>query len=245
MVVLAPMQPELRPFVKAAGLQREASEADGLVTYGGEVADTRVTATLTRMGTAAATTTAEAILDRGDCDHLLVVGIAGGLDPALPIGELVVPARVVGHTSGREHRPTPLGRIAPARSLITTDDLIVDPDVLQGFGADGFAAVDMETSAIAEVCDRRGVPWTAFRGISDHGSTDGIDLEVFALSEPDGTANPRAVAKFVATRPWRIPTLARLGRGMQAAVNAAVRAAIDAIETSDPNDTSDDAENRP
>jgi nucleoside phosphorylase len=224
------MRPELRPFVKAASLERAPTPGpDAPVTYVGSVAGTEITAMMTGMGTAAATEVATQIIELTDCDHVLVVGIAGGLDPSLRIGEVVVPDRVVGHTSGREHRPTRLGVIPPGRSLITTDDLIVDAAVLAGFAADGFTAVDMETSAIAAVCDEYGVAWTAFRGISDHGADDGIDSDVFALSKPDGTANPAAVAKFVATRPWRVPTIARLGRNMQLAVNAAVAAALDAV----------------
>ncbi len=224
------MRPELRPFVKAAGLQRAPGpSSEGPVTFVGSVAGTEITAMMTGMGTAAATEVATRILELTEPDHLLIVGIAGGLDPTLRIGEVVVPDRVVGHTSGREHHPTPLGPTTPGRSLITTDDLIVDADVLAGFATAGFTAVDMETSAIAEVCESHDVPWTAFRGISDHGADDGIDNDVFGLSQPDGTADVAAVAKFVATRPWRVPTLARLGRNMQAAVNAAVAAALEAV----------------
>ena len=76
----------------------------------------------------------------------------------------------------------------------------------------------METSAIAAVCEQRGIPWSAFRGISDHGVEDGIDSSVLGLSRPDGTADIGAVARFVVTKPWRLPSLARLGRDMQSAV---------------------------
>jgi adenosylhomocysteine nucleosidase len=231
MAVLAPMQPELRPFVKAAALHQVSGEgpASGPDVFRGQVAGVEVTAMMTGMGTAAATRAAERILDLGPCDHLLVVGIAGGLDPSLTIGEVVIPELVVGHTTGRQHHPSPLGPIAPWRSLVTTDDLIVDRDVLTGLSDDGFTAIDMETSAIADVCEQRHVPWIAFRGISDHGADDGIDPDVFALSHDDGTADAAAVARFVATRPWRIPNLARLGRNMQVAVKAAVAAALAAI----------------
>ena len=61
-------------------------------------------------------------------------------------------------------------------------------------------ALDMETAAIAHVCDRRGIPWSVFRAISDRPS-DGIDAEVFATSNLDGTPNPEAAAAYFAKHP--------------------------------------------
>ena len=84
----------------------------------------------------------------------------------------------------------------------------------------------METSAIATVCAELGLGWTAFRGISDHTTDDGVDQAVLGLSRPDGTPDLAAVARLVASHPGRIPSLVRLGRGMQAAVDAAVTRAL-------------------
>ena len=49
------------------------------------------------------------------------------------------------------------------------------------------------------------------RAISDM-ATDHPDDSVLGLAKPDGSANGPAVAKFLLTKPWRIPHLARLQR---------------------------------
>ena len=56
-----------------------------------------------------------------------------------------------------------------------------------------------------------------------------MDEAVFGLTRPDGSANLPAVARFLLTRPQRIPQLARLARGMRLATRAAAAAAVSAI----------------
>jgi hypothetical protein len=90
----------------------------------------------------------------------------------------------------------------------------------------GAIAVDMETSAIAAACARRGVPWTAFRGISDRTYDGFIDDHVMALTRPDGSTDGRAVAKLLTRRPWVIPRLTRLARGTSAATRVAAAATV-------------------
>jgi nucleoside phosphorylase len=38
----------------------------------------------------------------------------------------------------------------------------------------------METAAVAEVCEERGVPWSVVRAISDRASDGSVDAEVLA-----------------------------------------------------------------
>ena len=56
-----------------------------------------------------------------------------------------------------------------------------------------------------------------------------IDSAVFGLARPDGGPDLRAIARFVLTRPWRLPKLARLGRDMQIATRVAASAAVAAL----------------
>jgi hypothetical protein len=89
-------------------------------------------------------------------------------------------------------------------------------------------ALDMETAAIAAVCDRRACPWSVIRAISDRVSDGLVDDEVLALAGPSGSARPVAVARFVARHPTRVRHLARLGRDLRTATHAAAAAAVDA-----------------
>jgi adenosylhomocysteine nucleosidase len=227
--VLAPMKPELRPFVKAAGLERDLSITSGGSVYRGPVPGAEIVALMTGIGMKAAARAAERALDLGPCDHVLVVGIAGGIDPQLHIGDVVVPEVVVHGGTGEEYLADQLGSRVVTGRIVSSDDLLADRDEQAALVVQGVTAVDMETAAVAAVCQSRGVPWSAFRGISDHGIEDGVDDSLLALSHPDGTADAGAVARYVLTKPWRVPTLARLGRDMQRAVDAAVQASLDAL----------------
>jgi nucleoside phosphorylase len=220
------MRPELRPLVKAAGLVR--ADADPPV-YRGTVGGVGVAAMMTGMGLDNAARVTRRLIELSGCDHVLVVGIAGGLDRQRPIGTVVVPETVRDLASGREYRATALGAVGLEGRLVTSDGLIDDAAELGRLRDDGFAAIDMETSAVAGVCHDLGLPWTAFRGISDHTTDDGVDQAVLGLSRPDGTPNLGAVARLVVTHPGRIPGLVRLGRWMQTAVSAAVTQALDAV----------------
>jgi hypothetical protein len=88
----------------------------------------------------------------------------------------------------------------------------------------------METAAIAAVCEDRDCPWSVFRAISDRADDGSIDLAVFGLAGPDGGPNLPALARFVLSKPWRVPELARLARGMKLATNVAASAALSALE---------------
>jgi hypothetical protein len=87
----------------------------------------------------------------------------------------------------------------------------------------------METAAVAEVCEERGVPWSVVRAISDRASDGSVDAEIFGLSYQDGSANLPAVARYVLRHPGAVPRLVRLARGSKLATERAADAAIRAI----------------
>src|ERR1700729_1916592 len=142
--MLAPMQPELPPAVRRLGLEGNGSLYRGATTGGVEVI-----AMLTNIGMANGASAARRLLEH-DVDHVMVVGIAGGLDPSvLSIGEVVVPEVVVGREMDRSFRPSFVGDITPQGTLSCGDDLIVDPDALALMAADGVWVAEVETAAAA------------------------------------------------------------------------------------------------
>jgi adenosylhomocysteine nucleosidase len=220
--VLAPMKSELRPVVRAFALQ--PSQLGGVAVHTGIVGNAEVVATTTGIGTALATKATERLLDLAAFDRVMVVGIAGGVGPTVGIGDIVIPEVVIDGPSGTEYRPAPIDGPAPRGSIVTSDDFIVDPDKLARLIANGVIAVDMETGSVAAVCAQRGVPWSAVRAISDR-AEDG-DEEMVALANADGTPNGKAIARYFARHPGRIPYMLKVGRGaMTAARNAAATAA--------------------
>lgn len=230
--VLAAMPSELQPFVRAAGLQRQGE------VYAGTLAGHDIVARTMGVGMTGASRAAEQAIagddgdDAGAVERVVVIGIAGGIGPALPVGHVLVPEVVVDGATGVEHRPAPWGPAEPAGRLVTFDDFDVEMTLMADLERQGYAAVDMETAAVAAVCERHGCPCTVFRAISDRTSDGLVDADIAAMARPDGTPDLRAVLRYVLRRPWRIPRLARLGRDSRTAAHAAADAAIAALRYS-------------
>src|SRR5205807_4910656 len=158
----------------------------------------------------------------------------GAVENDTPIGTLVLPEAVVDGATGAEHRPALLGNGTGHGKMWTTDALITDAAVISDLRAQGVVSLDMETAAIAEVCEQRGIPWSVFRVISDRATDGSIDEEVFGLSNQDGTANGAAVARYFLRHPGRIPQMARLASGAKLATESAADAAIRACSQPSP-----------
>lgn len=213
---------------------REARLGD-LEVREGRVGDADVVATLTTMGTAAAASATERLVHQlPSLAHVVVVGIAGGIGPSVEVGDLVVPETVIDAATGREYRPAPLGGGPPSRAVVprgklwTSDEFVVDQEAVAGLVERGVVAVDMETAAVAAVCEARKLPWSVFRAISDR-AEDYTDAWVLDLAHPDGSPNVRAITRLLTTRPWYAPRLARLGRDATVAARKAALAAAEAL----------------
>jgi len=217
------MQPELKAIVKSFGLKPTSD--DPIFSHRGDVGAWSAAALVTGMGPALAREATERALSGGPIDHVMVIGIAGGLDPALPVGSLMVPSKVQLYPDGPEFATHPLPSREAAGALMTTEGLFDDDDIWRPILARGYGAVDMEAAGVAEVCEPRGVPWSVYRGISDRPDEHIVDQAVFGLSKPDGSADPVAVAKYLARDPRRAKALAHLNRCMQTAAAQAADAA--------------------
>lgn len=228
--ILAPMPSELGPVVRALSMRR--TEADAVATHTARLGDVEVLAAPTGIGTKRAARAAERLLDEHPVDHMMVVGIAGGVG-ATRVGDVIVPTSVVDRGTARTYRPAPLPDAGAARvggTLVTTDELITDPAVLERLAAERVVGLDMETAAVAAVCEARGCPWSVIRAVSDR-ADDHVDDTVMGLVHPDGSPNLPAVARLVLRQPGRVSQLARLARGSRSAADAAARVAAHALGT--------------
>src|SRR5271166_3678296 len=150
--VLAAMPIELRPFAKALGLRREPW-GDGASIWRGRSGTTEITAGITGIGPGRGREVTRRLLGTDPVDLVIMIGVAGGLDPALRIGDLVVPEAVLDGATGRRYRPdTPEGH-TPAGVLHTSATILGDPAKLDRLAAEGVIALDMETAALGAVCE--------------------------------------------------------------------------------------------
>src|SRR5688500_13677223 len=111
-VVLAPMPLEMDAITTAFGLS-PTSDARG-APWTGRVGTSEVTAIHIGMGppltrVATARLFDETQPDYAAVDHVMIAGICGGLDPALPLGSVINPEVVIEHASGTQYRHTPPG----------------------------------------------------------------------------------------------------------------------------------------
>jgi adenosylhomocysteine nucleosidase len=210
-------------------LRRQVALRKTKLGYVGRIGDRQVVATVTGVGTAFARAATVRLLDAVEVKWVVVVGIAGGIGNQIPIGTLVLPHLVVDGADGSVHRPTPLRVGTPYGKLWTTDEVILDAARHADLRAEGVLALDMETAAVAKVCDERGVPWSVVRAISDRASDGTIDAEIFGLTHPDGRANIPAVGRYLLRHPDALPRLNRLAKGSKLAAKRAADAAVRAV----------------
>lgn len=214
--LLAPMASELKPLERAAGRTLATGPAYLTRQIG--------------VGTAAARRATEALLAGSGVRHVVVVGIAGGVDRSLQIGDLFVPEVVVDEAAGSEHRPAPLPGLAPKGRLFTTD-VLHSLDELDTLIAAGVDALDMETAAVAQVCEVAGVPWSVVRAISDRVEDGLLGEDVMGMLNVDGSTNVRAALKALVRRPRRVLQLSQLARDASKAARAAAEAAVTAVRS--------------
>jgi adenosylhomocysteine nucleosidase len=227
-VVLAPMPLEMEAIVGAFGLQTESGTPARAT---GEVAGVAVTALHIGMGPPGTRAAVADILDNGlpgrpPADHIMIAGICGGLDPEVPVGTLINPEILIDHTSGETYAHRPPGDLPLSGKLITTEGVSLESDLTRQFFADGCVAVDMESAAVAQICEPRGHGWSVYRCIGDRPFDGRLDDRLIAMTNPDGTGRTEEIAELVAKEPEMAAKLAQLAHDSAMAARLAAEAAV-------------------
>jgi adenosylhomocysteine nucleosidase len=230
--VLAPMVSELKPVIRAFGLEPAPTPGDPK-RFAGRVGAIDVVASMTGIGMVPAADATERVLAAEHPDFVIVVGIAGGVGDEVKVGDVFVPSVVVNGPTGSEHRPAELPGIVTRGRLVSSDDFHVEDDALVELEAAGVVALDMETGAIAAVCERDGTSWSVVRSISDMAKGHPIGEAAMTLAKPDGSPNMGAFLKYVSSNPGKLPALVKLGRDATVAAKRAAQAAARACAALD------------
>lgn len=150
-------------------------QGDGFLAIAGRLQERRVVIVRSGAGQAAAAHATEALLDGHRPGWVISAGFAGALQPELKRYDLVLPEAVVRPDGQRwELSPpaewlsqTALGLVQRGL-LLSVDHLVSTPKEKHTLGEQyGALAVDMETFAVVEVCQRRGTPVMAVRILID------------------------------------------------------------------------------
>jgi adenosylhomocysteine nucleosidase len=160
-------------------------------------------------------------------------GLAGGLDPALRPGDLLIADEIVFGTKTWQANSILASAFQSALRanekilrcrVAGADAAAMDPASKAALrAATGASAVDMETHIAAEFAERANLPWGALRAICDPASRALPPLATTGL-KPDGGIDFAATLKSLARDPLQIPALVRTGIDTAIAVAALRRA---------------------
>jgi adenosylhomocysteine nucleosidase len=202
--MVAALEREVRPLIKHwHGVEREYEgrrfkffeNGDTVLICGG-------------MGAEAARRATEAAIALYQPELVQSVGFAGGLDPALKVGEIFSPSRVTDARDGSSvETMTGSGTLVSAAAVAGTEQ---KRKLAESYRAQ---AVDMEAAAVARGAQARNVRFMAVKAISDESNFAMPAMDRFV--DRDGQFLSGRFAIHAVLRPW----LWR--RVMQLAVNSA------------------------
>jgi len=207
--IVAAMEREVRPLVKGwrvcekeyVGRHFRFFENENVVVVCGGI------------GADAARRATEAVINAFGPQVVYSVGFAGGLDPALKVGELLQPARIVNASDGSSLA------LEGGQGVLITFAAVASPEqkakLRESYGAH---AVDMESASVALAAEARGVKFAAVKVISDTAGFQLPSMERFV--NPDGSFSEMRFALFAAARPWMWAQVFRLGRNTRRASRA-------------------------
>ena len=166
--------------------------------------------------------------DHASVRGIISFGIAGGLDPSLRPGDLVVASEVMtaddrwstaATLSETLVEGTNIGRRKiVGGTIVGAEEVILHPrDKIQLHKETGATAVDMESHIAAAYAASVGLPFAALRVINDPASRSLPTLALNAL-KPNGDICPRKVLRGVARKPSVIPSLMRTAHDFNQAI---------------------------
>ena len=171
-----------------------------------------------KIGKVFASLTATTMIEKFTCDTLLFSGVAGGINPELKIGDLIIADKLCQHdlditAFGHPNGFVPGGKVfvETTKSLretakkvasennlkviegtIATGDQFVHSNERKDFIQSTFNAdaLEMEGASVAVVCDALNVPFFILRAISDTADMDaGFDFDEFLKSSAKNSAD--------------------------------------------------------
>ena len=159
---------------------------------------------------------------------LISWGVAGGLDPQLAAGALVLPEAVISpenrvFPTAREWRERVRAALATShavcggRLLTRAEPLASTAAKARAFRETAAVAVDMESSAVAEVAASQGLPFLAVRAIVDTADDVVPRAALVAASAVSGSVRLGRLLGALAGAPAELPALVRLARRYRAA----------------------------
>lgn len=216
LAVMGAMEEEIEPLLEHFNDVKVTEFAKNKyyeVTYNG----LEIVIAYSKIGKVFASLTASTLIEKFGCDTLLFSGVAGGINPELKIGDLIIANKLCQHdlditAFGHPHGFVPGGAVFVETSkelnsiakevasenglkviegVIATGDQFVHSTERKEFIESTFKAdaLEMEGASVAVVCDALNVPCFILRAISDTADMDaGFDFDEFLKSSAKNSA---------------------------------------------------------
>ncbi len=217
--VMGAMDEEIERLLEALASDGPAERRGPFTLHRGRLEGVPVVVAKCGIGKVNAAALTQALLDAG-ATRLIFTGVAGGVDPALRVGDLVVSrdavqhdvdVRPLGYDLGEvpgdgaawaadpvlvDHAVAAAGELEAVRTVVgrvaSGDRFVADPGEVARIRSDfGAACAEMEGAAVAQVCAKWSVPWVVVRSISD-------------TADHDAHTDFRAFTKLAAERAKRV-----------------------------------------
>jgi len=193
------MPEEVAPILEKLGEYKTIKYADNEyyeATYNG----VEIVVAYSKIGKVFSTLTASTMIQHFGCDKLLFSGVAGGINPSLKIGDLIVATKLSQHDLDITAFGHPLGFVPGGSVYVEADKSLIElskevaselgKTVQEGIIATGDQfvhdsaikdnivkhfnadALEMEGGSVAVVCNALNIPFFILRAISDTADTD-------------------------------------------------------------------------
>ncbi len=197
--IMGAMPEEIAPILEKVGTYKTTEYADNKyyeATYNG----VDLVIAYSKIGKVFSTLTASTMIQKFGCEKLLFSGVAGGINPSLKIGDLIVATKLSQHDLDITAFGHPMGFVPGGSVFVDADkDLIaLSKEVAKDLGktvqegiiatGDQFVhdsavkdnivkhfnadALEMEGASVAVVCNSLNIPFFILRAISDTADTD-------------------------------------------------------------------------
>lgn len=197
--IMGAMPEEIAPILSRVG-EYQKEEYAGNIYYTAQYKGCTLVIAHSKIGKVFSALTAATMIEHFGCEMLLFSGVAGGINPALKIGDLIVATKLAQHDLDITAFGHPMGYVPGGAVFVETDKELIalskevaaelGKKVQEGVIATGdqfvhdsaikenilknFSAdaLEMEGASVGVVCDALDIPFFVLRAISDTADMD-------------------------------------------------------------------------